>query len=92
MREMEKEPGLEIAAGLRCTQVTAQTVDAVTADGEVRSLPADTAVLAAGMRARTSEVDELLSSALYVFPIGDCVRAATVEQAMRTAYTAALTL
>lgn len=92
MRELEKEPGLDIATGLRCTQVTAQTVEAVTADGEARSLPADTVILAAGMRARTSEVDELLSAALYVFPIGDCVRAATVEQAMRCAYAAALSL
>lgn len=92
MRELEKEPGLNIVTGLRCTRITARTVDAVTAGGEVRSLAADTVVLAAGMRARTSEVDELLSAALYVFPIGDCVRAATVEQAMRSAYTAALTL
>lgn len=92
MRELEKEPGLNIAAGLRCTQVTAQTVEAVSEDGIARSLPAETVILAAGMRARTSEVDELLSAALYVFPIGDCVRAATVEQAMRSAYTAALTL
>lgn len=92
MRELEKESGLEIITGLRCTQVTAQTVDGITADGIVRSLPADTVILAAGMRARTGEVDDLLPAALYVFPIGDCARAATVEHAMRSAYTAALTL
>ncbi len=92
MQELEKTPTLEIVTSLRCTQVTDQAVEGVGVDGTVRSLPADTVILAAGMRARTDEVDELLPAALYTFPIGDCVRAATVEQAMQSAYTAALTL
>ena len=90
--EMEKTPGLEMVTGLRCTQVTADAVEGQAEDGTVRSLPADTVILAAGSRPRTEAVDSLLSAALYVFPIGDCVRAATVEQAMRSAYTAALNL
>lgn len=92
MLEMEKERDLEMLAGARCTQVTADTVECLNADGTPRSIPADTVILAAGSRPRTEEVDSLLGSALYVFPIGDCVRAATVEQAMSTAYTAAMNL
>lgn len=90
--EMEKESGLEMLSGLRCTQVTADTVECLDANGTPCSIPADTVILAAGSRPRTEEVDSLLGSALYVFPIGDCVRAATVEQAMSTAYTAAMNL
>jgi 2,4-dienoyl-CoA reductase-like NADH-dependent reductase (Old Yellow Enzyme family)/thioredoxin reductase len=89
LQELEKTAGLEIVTGLRCTQVTDRTVDGLNGGGTVRSLPADTVILAAGMRARTDAVDALLPSTLYVFPIGDCVRAATVEQAMQMAYTAA---
>lgn len=92
MQELEKADTLEQVTSLRCTRVTDQAVEGITADGTVRVLPADTVVLAAGMRARTEAVDALLSGALYVFPIGDCVRAATVEQAMQSAYTAAMTL
>ncbi|MGM9606587.1 MAG: FAD-dependent oxidoreductase [Oscillospiraceae bacterium] len=89
MQEMEKTLNLKIAVNLRCTQVTDSTVEGQTIDGSIRSLPADAVVLAAGMRARTDVVDALLYTAPYVFPIGDCVRAATVEQAMQAAYTAA---
>ena len=92
MQEMGKISNLKIVVNLRCTQVTDNAVEGRAADGSNRSLPADTVVLAAGMRARTDVVDTLLPAAPYVFPIGDCVRAATVEQAMQTAFTAALCL
>lgn len=92
VQELEKTPTLELATSLRCTQVTAEAVEGTDPNGTVRSIPADTVILAAGMRARTDEVDELLPAALYVFPIGDCVRAATVEQAIQSAYTTALYL
>ena len=92
LQELEKAPGLEIITGLCCARITAEAVEGTTEDGTLRCVPADTVILAAGMRARANEVDELLSVAPYVFPIGDCVRAATVEQAMRSAYSAAWNL
>lgn len=92
LQELEKTPGLEIITGLCCARITAEAVEGTTEDGTTRCVPADTVILAAGMRARANEVDELLSAAPYVFPIGDCVRAATVEQAMRSAYSAAWNL
>lgn len=88
--EMEKETGLEIVTGLRCTRVTETAIEGRAADGTFRSVPADAVVLAVGSRARTNVVDSLCGCAPYVFPIGDCIRAATIEQAIQSAYSAAL--
>lgn len=92
LQELDRLPNLKYLTGLRCTRIGDGEVEGVTSEGSVRTIPADTVLLAAGMRPCQATVDQLLPAAPYVFPIGDCVRAATVEQAMQTAYTAAINL
>ena len=89
MLKLEETPNLHIVTHMRCTDIKTETVEAVDPSGQIHSFPAETVILAAGMRARTNEVDSLLNTAPYVFPIGDCSRVATVEQAIQTAYSAA---
>ena len=57
-------------------------------------IPANTVVLALGMKARTDEVKKLCEAAgdLPVFEIGDCVRAAKVGEAVQEGYTAAMSI
>ena len=49
---------VSIYTGHRCTGITASGVQAVTPDGDTVTIPADTIVYAAGMRAKTTETDE----------------------------------
>lgn len=92
LQELEKGKNIHILTSLRCEEIGLGLVACKEAGGQVCSLQADTVILAAGMRARTGEVDSFAESAPYVFPVGDCVRAATVEQAMQTAYSAAFNI
>lgn len=81
MQELEKEQNIHILTDLRCEEIKLGLVECKKTDGQACSLQADTVILAAGMRSRSSEVDLFMESAPYVCPIGDCVRASTVEQA-----------
>ncbi len=86
---MEAERGLHILTGARCTAVTERGVCWEDAAGAGHVLPARSVLLAAGSRADSAQVDRFLSCAAQVIPIGDCVRAATVEQAVESAFYAA---
>ena len=58
--------------------------------GESREFRADCVILAAGMQALEDEAFAFYGAADTVIPIGDCVKARTVEQAVREGYYAAL--
>ena len=83
-------PAITVKTGCTCTAVTPDGV--VITGRESRSLPADSVILAAGMRPRRAEADACLSAAPCVLPVGDCERAANVEHAVRSAYIAAMSL
>jgi hypothetical protein len=57
--------------------------------GNTAMLPADTIVLAAGMRARSQAAEEFRGLSPFFEPIGDCVVAKNVRGATRSAYDAA---
>ena len=67
-----------------------QAVRVAASAGEKRTLHAGTVILAAGMRPLADEAFAFYGAADTVIPIGDCVKARTVEQAVREAYYAAL--
>lgn len=54
-------------------------------NGKEGSIPADTVVLAQGMKAGTYEVQSLREAAgfIHVFEIGDCIRVAKVGEAVQ---------
>jgi pyruvate/2-oxoglutarate dehydrogenase complex dihydrolipoamide dehydrogenase (E3) component len=58
--------------------------------GEKRVITADSIIIAAGQRARHDVADALADTAPYVMRIGDCVRPATITQAISEGYHAAL--
>ena len=90
MHEVDSTPGITQAAGQRCTAITASSVTAVDADGNEHVYPADTVVMAAGMRSRSSEVEALRPLVPEFYVIGDARRASKVMLAVRDAYDAVL--
>ncbi len=61
-------------------------------DGREAFIPADSVVLAAGMKAREAERDAFLGVAYDVIPVGDCVKAGTIRDATVRGFDAALRL
>ena len=60
--------------------------------GDVHTLPADTVILAAGMRARSAEAEAFRSCARYFRKLGDCVQVGNVSTAIHEAYDVAMTI
>ena len=90
--ELEAEENLSTITGAECTAVTHCSVSYRDKSGAEVTLSSDSVVAAAGMRAKTDQVDALLGAAAHVIPIGDCVKARTVENAIKEAYYAAVHL
>jgi len=82
--------GIRCLTGTRCTAISDQGVHTITGAGDKGVVPADTVILAVGMRATADTVQSLLDCAADVVPVGDCIRPGTIQQASRTAYFAAL--
>lgn len=87
-----QELGIDLRLNTTAVAVTDEGLLARTGAGEELLLPADTILCAAGMRARHALVEELLSAAPEVYPVGDCVRAGQVFWAVTGGYFAALDL
>ena len=83
---------VSIYTGHRCTGITASGVQAVTPDGDTVTIPADTIVYAAGMRAKTTETDALYPADIDFYPVGDCNRARKIHDAVTEGYFAARNL
>lgn len=89
---MERAENLHIITGARCTAL-GKTVQYTDADGAAHSLPADTVVMAVGMKSRTEETMAYYHHSYIVRPIGDCRDpGGGVSGAMRSAYGAVLEL
>lgn len=58
--------------------------------GEKFTVPADSVIIAVGMRSNREMVDELQGSAPYIAQIGDCVEPSTITQAIYQGHWAAL--
>lgn len=78
----------------RCTAIKTHGVEYTSSNGEQKHVPADTVVLAAGMRALFDEAQSFRSDDFsYRFKaIGDCVKPGNVKLAVRGGFDAAMTL
>jgi pyruvate/2-oxoglutarate dehydrogenase complex dihydrolipoamide dehydrogenase (E3) component len=74
----------------KCTEISENGVHIEFNDGNTDVLPADSVILAVGMKPTTETVDSMLDCAIDVIPVGDCIRPGTVREASRTGYYAAL--
>lgn len=88
----EKEENFSFILNATCTGIEADAVVYRDADGETHRIPADDVLLSAGMRAKTEEALRYSGAGTYFRAIGDCQKAASVQQAVRSGYTAAMAL
>lgn len=78
--------------GCRCSSISDQGVSYLNADGEEGFIPADTVILAMGMRARTAEAESFRGCATQFRTIGDCAKVGNVKLATRAGFDAAVTI
>lgn len=87
-------PRLEAAVRLECrrrvVRIAPEGVTAVDEAGTEYFYPADTVICAAGLRAKTEEVEALRGYEYDFVPIGDCKRARKVHEAIREGFDAAM--
>lgn len=88
----EAEENFSFILNATCTAITEEGVEYRDVEGNVHTVPGDDILLSAGMRAKTAEALGYGTAGQYFRAIGDCQRAASVQQAVRSAYTAALAL
>jgi pyruvate/2-oxoglutarate dehydrogenase complex dihydrolipoamide dehydrogenase (E3) component len=92
LRQMEKAENLHFDTCLRCVSVDAEGVYVENADGAERFFPADTVILAAGMKADEDEIERLRPLVPLFYAIGDGLRARKIMYAVREGYDAAIDL
>ena len=88
MKELEKSAKLVTRA--KVTRVTGEGVYAVDESGKENLYEADTVLLAVGLKPRTELVESLRNSAPDFVVIGDCLKPATVMEAIHGGYFSAL--
>ena len=87
------ENGVTIRAGHKCRRFAPDGVECETPEGEILWLPADSVVMALGMRANSALAEELKAEAeksAFVQLIGDCIRASKVQTAVEEGFLAAM--
>lgn len=85
--------GIDVRVNHRCVSFEADGVRCEDEHGKPVFLPADTIVFAMGLRANSEMADrlqEVLEPDIPVWRVGDCVRAAKVQNAVEEAYLAAM--
>ena len=93
LMDMLHANGVDIRAGHKCKRFAPDGVECETPDGETVWLPADSVVMALGMRANNALAEELKAAAgktAYVQLIGDCVKASKVQVAVEEGFLAAM--
>lgn len=75
--------------GARCTGIYDEGVVVEYTNGKKETIPADSVILAVGMRANSDVFQNLYECAPEVIAVGDCLKPGTIRQASRTGYFAA---
>ena len=87
-----KKRGVKTEVSARCTAIGDHGVEAQREDGSIVTIPADTVILAVGMRARTALAESFRECAPQVMDIGNCVKPGQVKEAIRSGFDAAMFL
>jgi len=85
-----EDANIDCLSRIRCTAIGKKDIICEDHAGAIQTLPAHSVVLATGMRAKTKVVDGLRPLAGKLFAVGDCVHPATVQEAVSSAFYAAL--
>lgn len=92
LRHLELNENVTILTGHACQKIEAGAITATDPEGTEVVLKADTLVLAAGMRASVDLAESFRDCAPRFVSVGDCVKVATIEQAMATGFAAAVNI
>ena len=93
LRSMSQQAGVKVMTGLRCSEITENSVVAVDSNGSVLTLECDSVVLSMGVRPRKETVSEFDGTAYDVFYVGDCAaRAGNITSAVRDGFYAAMNI
>jgi 2,4-dienoyl-CoA reductase-like NADH-dependent reductase (Old Yellow Enzyme family)/thioredoxin reductase len=88
--ELAKEPNLTILTGAAVKSIAPDAGVTYEKGGEERTLAADDVILAVGMKPRRGLADSLIDSGVTFAEAGDCMRARTIEWAVKEGFYAAL--
>ena len=88
----EKEPNFTGLTSATCTAMTADSVTYQDADGVSHTISCDSIVLSAGMQSNTAEALSYAGVGSQFRLIGDCQKPASVQQAVRSGWTAGRTI
>lgn len=91
-RELAESKNVTQALGMRCTKIDETGVYAEDKEGAEHFYPADTVIMASGMRARVDEVEKLRPLVQEFYVIGDARKAGKIMDANRDAYDAVTVL
>jgi pyruvate/2-oxoglutarate dehydrogenase complex dihydrolipoamide dehydrogenase (E3) component len=88
----EYQDKLHIRLKATCTGITSEGVSYRDAEGQVHTVPADTVLLAAGMKPDISAAMTYSGCGKQFFAIGDCAQQGNLQTAIRSGYTIAMSL
>ena len=86
------EQEVETHVSTTCAKITEDGVVAIQEEQNEIFFPADTVIIAAGMKPRTAVRDSFYGTAYDVVPVGDCVKLGNLVGATRTGYDAGIRL
>ena len=85
-KAFNNQPGFSYELNARVTKVTENGVTYIDADGNEKTIAAESVVLAAGMKSKHAEAMTFFDGNVRVHTIGDCNKVGCVQTAMRAAY------
>ena len=91
-KEYQKPGAPTVLLETRCMGISSEGVLVERKDGSRECYPADTVLLAIGMKADVDQVEELRDCAMEFYKIGDCNKPATMTEAVRLGYDVAFGL
>ena len=87
--ELDREKNLKYITSAKCTKVSDNSVTYMV-ESDAKEIEADRIIIAVGMKPNFSEAEKFIGVADKFTVIGDCVRARTVENAIKDAFYAAV--
>jgi 2,4-dienoyl-CoA reductase-like NADH-dependent reductase (Old Yellow Enzyme family)/thioredoxin reductase len=85
----EKENNFKYILQARCTTIDLNKVTYLDANGKEHDIQADNVVIAAGMKSKSDLAMKFYGVGKRFFMIGDCDKAANIQKAIRSAFSAA---
>lgn len=82
----EEQDGFTYHLNARCTGIGTDSVHYLDENGIAQTLPADSVVLAAGMRAKQDEAMTFMDGNVRTHMIGDCNKVGCIQTGLRAAY------